>query len=390
MLNAAIAEEALIAGFAATQVGEALTNYQVADAPLEQHLEIMRSLRPAPGYKYFDDDGQFWAECFAEKQNGSPPATDVLVWPAAVSEWVARVPGLFWRPGSAAMRTLRPADRESETERWITFKPKGKSQLVSGGVGTLKFPPSEDGFRMITLTTSHNASTGVPALVSPKVWKSHGLTEGTIVNGRARWAPLPLQWSTQFPVVLGVPRGCLILDDVAATKVMEQNAPVQVHPFSVMEYWEGPAQLHDFVYITVDTGDPDLRRTTADFFEEYRTKNGRDGHYLLAADISDPLWEATFTSPAEMRLNKAVELRLIEARVAERARGEDVTEALIRNLGRFAGTDDLKRLSQDADIPWRRWSKGGRIADEAARLVAEAVELGKQQKLLQFVMLELK
>jgi hypothetical protein len=190
--------------------------------------------------------------------------------------------------------------------------------------------------------------------------------------------------------VLGVPRGCLILDDIAAPTVMEQNAPVQVHPFSVMEYWDGPAQLHDFVYVTVDTGDPALRRTTAEFFEEYRTKKGRDGRYLLAADMADHLWEPIFASPAEMRLNKAAELKLIEARVAESARGEEIIEALIRSLARFPGIDDLKRLSQDAGIPWQRWSKGGRIGDEAARLVAEAVGLGKQQALLQVVMLELK
>jgi hypothetical protein len=169
---------------------------------------------------------------------------------------------------------------------------------------------------------------------------------------------------------------------------MEQNAPVQVHPFSVMEYWDGPVQLHDFVYITVDTGDRGLRRKTVEFFEAYRTTKGRDGSYLLAADMTDHLWEATFESPEEMRQQKAAQLKLIEARVAEATRGDRVIEALIRRLAQFSTVNDLRLLSKDAGIDWQRWSEGGGlIGDEAARLVAEAIRLKKQQALLQVVML---
>src|SRR6516225_6595926 len=96
-------------------------------------------------------------------------------------------------------------------------------RLVSGGIGTLKFPPDADGFHMVTLTTSHNASTGVLALVSPKVWEHHRLAEGTILCGNARWVALPVEWAPQFPIVLGVPRGCLVLDTVGDILVMEQN-----------------------------------------------------------------------------------------------------------------------------------------------------------------------
>lgn len=384
-------DKALVAGFVATQVGEALANYPQADAPLAQHSAIVRLPPSNAQAALLEKEQAFWAARFAEKANGSTGPSRVSFFGAAVSEWVARVPGLFWRPGSDKMRALKPADRESEkqTKGWITFRPRGKSQLVSGGIGTLKFPPSEDGFRVVTLTTSHNASTGVLALVSPEVWDHHRLTEGTIIYGEARWAPIPLGWAPQFPIVAGVPRGCLILDKVGEINVMEQNAPIQVHPYSVMEYWDGSARLHDFVYITVDTGDPDLRRKTTEFFADYRGRNDRDGRYLLSADIADPLWEATFTSPAEIRLNRQAEMAVIEARVNEAVRGEGVIEALIRALAQLSDIADLKRVSGDAEIPVARWFEVGPVAVNAARLVAEAVRTGRQQALLQVAMAEL-
>src|SRR5262249_50382854 len=153
--------------------------------------------------------------------------------------------------------------------------------------------------------------------------------------------------------------------------------------FSVMEYWEDSTLLHDFVYATVDTSDPRMRERTEEFFKDYRVAKGRDGSYLLGADIANPLWEATFMSPAEMRVHKAAQLKLIEARVEEAVHGEGTTTALVHRLARLDDAEDLKRLSADAGIDWRRWFEGrGRIGEQADRLVAEAIRLNRQQALL--------
>ncbi|HWJ41114.1 MAG TPA: hypothetical protein VNT29_08265 [Candidatus Limnocylindrales bacterium] len=382
---------ALMSGFVATQVGEALANYALADNPLEQREELagnVASARESNAFQFFDDE-HFWRSLRDLGEGSAIPASVFHISRAAVSEWVARVPGLYWEPGSAKMRTLNPAYKEAQTSRWTTYIPQGKSRLVSGGVGTLKFSPSEDGFRLVTLTTSCNASTGVPALISDEVWEHCKLAEGVSIDGDARWGALPRKWAEQFPLVRGIRRGCLILNAPdAIRRVGGKQAPVQVHPFSIMEYWSGDTQLHDFVYVTVDTGDPELRRKTSTFFEEYRTAKGRDGSYLLAADMSDPLWSAEFASPEEMRARKAPQLRLIEKRVQEATCGVTVTEGLLKELSKLPDIGDLRRLSEDADIPSRRWSEGGRLADEAARLVDEAIRSNKMQALIQVVMTE--
>lgn len=383
-------ENALMKGFVAAHVGEALANYALADEPLTGRSYIARreaeSNRSGDG---FYDDGEFWSWLIRGSSGAHQPSPTFHFHGVALSEWVARVPGLYWHPESAKLRKVRPAQIESQTSGWIQYTPDGKSQKVSGGVGTLRLPPAEDGFRLVSLPTSYNASSGVPALVSSDVWEHHGLCEGSVVEGRARWREMPQKWAVQFPVVKGLPRGCFILDELGSIYAGDSHAPIQVHPFSVMEYWDGTTRLHDFVYATADTSNALYRDELSSFFEKYRKANDRQGEYLTAADISSPMWNAVFANPEEMRTRKTAQLRLIESRVREAANDESILDALLRKLSGLPDVADLRRLSSSAGIEWRVWSAGGSLADEADRLVDAASRSGKQLPLLQAVQLEL-
>lgn len=179
-----------------------------------------------------------------------------------------------------------------------------------------------------------------------------------------------------------------MLDDVDQVHFVEQGAPIQVHPYSVMEYWDGATRLLDFVYATAETSDSGFRGRLTQFFEQYRTANDREGTYLTAADISEPMWEPTFSSPEEMRRDKHAQLRLIQRRIEDVLRGTDVTEALVKRLSLFPDATDLKRLSAKAGIQPQRWWQGGTLADEAARLVEAAYSSGKHQALLHAIQYE--
>ena len=85
-----------------------------------------------------------------------------------------------------------------------------------------------------------------------------------------------------------------------------------------MEYWDGNAQLHDFVYAGADTSSTDFRSKLSSFFEDYRKAKDREGRYLMAAEYPIRCGEP-LTDPAEMRQSKAAQMRLIEARVLEAA-----------------------------------------------------------------------
>ncbi|WFU40782.1 hypothetical protein QA640_42640 [Bradyrhizobium sp. CB82] len=381
------------------KVGEALANYSLADTPLaEGQIGEEEARAPAYGSGFYDDQ-EIWRDLLRlhshtrldegrpGRRTSSPDPnrwdTVSTLYKVAVSEWVARVPGLYWLPGSQRMRTVHPSQIESKSDGWLTYTPRGKSQTVSGGVGTLKLSPSESGYRLATLTASCNASTGVPALISPDVWDHHRLREGSvIVCGATRWRAMPLQWAAQFPIMQQLPRGCLVLDNVENVLDVEDGAPIQAHPFSIMEYWDGPVRLFDFVYATADTRDEGFRADLSRFFEAYRLANDREGNYLTAADIAEPMWDAEFTSPESLRRDQRAQLRLIERRVEDTIRGIDFTEVLVKRLSQAAGLTDLKRISANAGIEWRRWSQGGAIGDEATRLVEYAISSGKQQALL--------
>jgi hypothetical protein len=372
-------DEALTRVFTATQIGETIADYPLADQPLnesERENARTRDIEDA-----FEDDRSFWWHLMSHEP--SKRRTRVFrIDGAALCEWIARVPGLFWVPGSQLMRRIKPALIEEKTRNWITYQPLGKSQKVMGGIGTLKLPPAADGYRLMTLTTTLNASAGIPALVSPEIWEAGWCGEGSVTSATAKWQPMIETWAAQFPSVKGIPRGHLVLNQRSQVRVYGQEAPVQIHPFSIMQYWSGSAQLLDYVYASVDTAEPSFRSKLTEFFEDYRAAADRDGEYLLAADVSDPMWDAWFSSPAELRdSRRAPQLRLIEARVRDSVAGQDVVDALVRVLSESDDVKDLRRLSKDAGIEFQRWSAGGTVAEESARLVAEAVRSGKQQAL---------
>jgi hypothetical protein len=196
---------------------------------------------------------------------------------------------------------------------------------------------------------------------------------------------MTLEWASQFPVVRNIPRGYLIFSDI---EVIGYAAPIIIHPFTVMEYWDGPSKLLDYVYVTADTSDPNFRGGISEFFDNYCKERDRQGKYLLSSDISDPLWDAVFQSPEELRRAKQPQLKLIEERVSEALRNQNFIEALLRVLSLVADHNDLRRWSEDAGVDWRRWSRGGTIAEESAYLVAEAVEANKIIQLVQIIFLE--
>ena len=399
---ASISHPVLERALAASELAETVSNYARADEPLQA--------RVGPGAAWergasrgewtrgdeirgeIHGDEELWREVLGNAAlEGCPErfSSGVRINCAAVSDWVARVPGLYWQAGSAPLRRSRQDGIESRMGGWKTYRPPFKTMMVRGGVGTLKLPPADDGFRLVTVTMTLNASAGIPALVAPDVWNSLALSEGALIRLRARWRAMPLRWAEQFPVVAGIPRGCLVLDVPNQIEPFNERAPVMVHPFSVMEYWDGSTLLHDFVFATADTRDRGFRLDLERFFEEYRKANGRDGSYLLAADVAEPMWDAVFASPAEMRASRTPQLRLIERRAEEAMNGQSFIEALLRNLSSVGEHADLARLSTRAGIPPQRWKAAGiSLAEQAARLVDVAVESKRQQALLQAVVEE--
>lgn len=371
------------------QAIEALGNYQDADLALRP--EDWGGVTESTGSNSIglDDDGKFWHQLFWHHAHEKAlHGIRVRFYRAVFSEWVARIPGLFWREGSERLRAAAEAKVEYESKRWKTYKPQGKSLLVSGGVGTVRLPPSESGYRLASLSASYNASTGVPLLVSDDQWYALRLGEGVVGKGRATLRMIPGTWAREFPSICGLPKACLTFskEDDGVFDLCS-GAPVQVHPFTVMEYTDGNVALLDFVFACADSTSRGFRKRIERFFGHYCTERGRNGSYLVAADVSDPLWDSVFQSPAEMRGAKAAELALIEHRVREALAGKDQIETVLRDLARRE-TDDLRRLSEAILISPAHWQTQGTVTEEAQKLLDKAIEADKLPELIQAIQMD--
>ena len=369
------------------RIMETNDNYSRADAPLITPPET----RSRGAYQYYDADEYVWERILRdpEGQWGITFHFD----PLAMSEWVARVPGLYWKPGSKEMRLLSPAAQEPTESHWTQYRPWGKSQVVAmGGIGTLRLPPANDGIRLVTLTTSLNASAGVPALVAPAVWDKICPTppyqpEGKVLSGEARWQAMSETWASRFLNTRGIPRGYLVLDNPDAIQVGEEVSATQIHPFTVMEYRSGAKELFDFVYATADTKLSSYRGELEEFFEKYKNDQGRYGRYLLAGDVALPLWDSVHNSPEDLRRadpTAGSQLNLLEARVHEHMLGGDTIERLLEALGSTSTSkEDVERISKDIGIEPSSWFRGGTLAEVCSQLMDVVVQDKKLEELVE-------
>lgn len=374
----------LMQAYTAVRIMEAGENYARADIPRV----------PPPQVTHLDFEDRFNGDYYDDQQIWKVLLHDSRrAWgrrfhfhSAVVSEWVARVPGLYWTRGAEEMRRLTPTAIERLSREWVEYRPWGKSQQVAkGGIGTLRFPAAEDGTRLITLTTSLNVSAGIPALVMPDIWDRifrvgpRGL-EGKVLEGSGRWQPMGLSWASRFPSTRDIPRGYLILDGPDDIWVREGISPTLIHPFTIMEYRAGATELFDFVYAEADTAHPHFRRELEAFFQRYKQRGDRYGRYLLEGDMVDSMWDAEYHSPADLQRAEPsgkAQLELLEARVRERMLGKHAIDEVLKVLGSASTSPaDLRRLSQDIGIEPSLWMGGNTLAKMCNQFVAEVVRQG--------------
>jgi hypothetical protein len=362
---------------------EAVENYSVAGIPADHSSTLSTKSQFS---KKFRNEEEFWGNAFSGR---IPWSQKVQLFGCALSEWVPRIPGLFWTKQASVIRTQADAAVESVSENWTVLKPLGKSQKVMGGIGTLRFPPDLYGYRLVSVTGALNASTGIPVLISHDVWEYHHLEEGIVVDRlEGNWQSMAgTSWAERFPSTRGIPKGFIVLtnpDQLNLAK-LSTTVAIQFHPFSVMEYSLGNATLFDFVYATADSGEIKHRQYVEKFFEEYKNSKNRFGRFLLSSDMIDPLWEAMFESPESLHRAEPgarSQMELLTERVRSNTfRGRNLDE-IIQFLAQNYRTEDLRPVSFDIEIPTAIWDSGGSSAHSAVNFLAECVKRKKVEELI--------
>lgn len=375
-----------------TRIAETIANYARVD-----EVEINPEHLGEAGNKFSTievyDEGDFWWKVLNTPDNYWDKLFRIYM-PTTLSEWVARVPGLYWKQGSEALRKVTQSAIETIGNEYVVLQPIGKSQVVLGGVGTVKLPPDINGYRLVTISTGRNASTGIPALIAPGVWDYCHLKEGILLDRVSGiWRKMPIEWHQHFPSTRDIPRGCLIIhenEDIRISKNKEV-IPTLFHPFSVMEYYTDNAIFHDFVFVTVTTEQSGYRQRVQDFFEYYRKSNGRNGKYLLEVDISTPLLEAQYLTPAELRKNDASsgpQLDILLSRIRGDTFKGQAIEDIIKAINANYDSKGLERLGSMVGLNPAVWITNESVAKLSIRLMDYCLENEQVDTLLEVVVMD--
>lgn len=191
-----------------TKIIETIENYSFA----EQLFQNQENKRTKSSHHFFKDE-DFWQEVIASPSKYWGQKVDLMRF--VISDWVARVPGLFWSKSSGLIREHTLKDIAKQSKRWIEFNPPGKSKKVMGGIGTLLLPPTDDGKVLLSVSAGCNASSGIPILCFPEVIDQLDIKQGDCVDIiGAKWQPMDTHWASKFASTKDIPRGYLVIDDI--------------------------------------------------------------------------------------------------------------------------------------------------------------------------------
>ncbi len=356
---------------------ETIENYSVADETV-----LIDVANKATHEEYYYSDEEFWRDVF----NGSNHlwGQEVNLYHFVISSWVARIPGLYWTETSRILRVHKESDIAFESQQWVEFNPPGKSKKVLGGVGTLLLPPTDEGRILMSLSSSSNASTGIPVLVFPEVIADLQIKQGDCVNIRgAKWKPMDIQWSKQFASSKEVPRGYLVVDHIKKIQVVGREYPVVYHPFSIMEYEGGDALLYDFVFVTADSKVDNVDAEVEKFFDSYRRKEGRHGSYLLNPNIVQPIFESRYTCPSELQHpSEKAKLNLLYQRVRDAHFNQVSINVLINELPKhYQSSTSIRSLANRIGLNPALLSEDS-AASMSAQLISLCIERATTEKLV--------
>ncbi|WP_241314037.1 hypothetical protein [Chryseobacterium arthrosphaerae] len=362
---------------------ETIENYSLA-----AEMPIKNKQEEVEGQASFFDDEKFWKSVIKNPKYYWGKKMELYYF--VVSDWIARVPGLYWSKASQAVRQHDHSDIAIQSKEWIEFNPIGKSKKVMGGVGTLLLPPTDDGKVLLSASATCNASTGIPLLFYPEVLETLKIRQGDCLIIRdARWQPMDIHWASKFASTMNIPRGYLVIDSIEKVHIEMRNLPVEYHPFSLMEYEYKDGLLYDFVYVTADSKVKNVDSKIEDFFKYYSKKDGRNGEYLLNPNIVDPIFESRYSSPIELtHASEKAKLNLLYERIKGVFFKEQPIEELIVKLPQYyQSSTEIKTLARNIGVNVSHLVEDS-AASMSAQLINKCLEKGIIEILIDRIVLK--
>jgi len=382
----------LSTAYKTTRIIETLENYAQSDGFAGMAASDVGTPPDSDSFHPYSDRN-FWGEIFYKPDEAWSKTFSFQ--DVGLSEWVARVPGLFFGKGSRALRKASESRVEFVSNgRWRHFTPRGKSERVMGGVGTISLP-NEGGYYLTSISKSNNASTGIPVLIKEEIWEHHNLQEGSFFESiKGKWTKMSGTWSGRFPSVADIPKGYLKIEHPEDIIIDSHTptAPTLFHPFSIMQYEKNGGVFYDYVYVTVDSTEEGYRDKIRAFFGEYEYYENRNGRYLIEPFVNNPLLNnVIYQSPKELRASSPTanaHLELLVNRIRNESFDDQTLDLLKISIDNHSTIDQLKRLSDKIGINPNRWFRNGVIVDESAALLDYCLQRNKIEELIDALSIE--
>lgn len=241
----------------------------------------------------FRHDSDFW-NFILSKKTASEVFPLVSIEKFTISEWIPRIPGLFYSKKVERIRMQIGIGA-------LDHLPSVKTKFVLGGVGTSSFAPNFNGQRILCLTSTNNANTGIPIIIPNNLWHDLSLKSGQIVSlSQVKWEIMAEDWARRFESTNNIPRGMLRVEDKSQIKIIFDGVPPMFTPFSILEHIHAGALHYDYVFCMADSFD--TWDEIADYFEKYRKKNGNAGRFLIKSNSEMPYFEAEYESPDHLKM----------------------------------------------------------------------------------------
>lgn len=211
-----------------------------------------------------------------------------------VVDWFPRTPGLYHTPRARQAREEARAYIYEENGIRI-YKPRGKTHMIEGGIGSLRFKPliiGGDEFWLCTATSDGNCHSGVP-LAIPNLLTGpaylHPLHHYKI-TGQVRFLPEFLEH--HFYHMTKIPQIYVLVDSIERLDIGRgKEMPVRITPMVFFTAGEqlGLSERDNVTYVTCYSDSFDELDRAAEWLEWYIEQYG--GEIITNFDEQRPIFE---------------------------------------------------------------------------------------------------
>lgn len=375
------------AAYSATRSIEATKNYAISD----QFSSSPEGTSEDSRIFNFNSNEEFWNNLLSNPMIYS--GKKLVFGSVTISDWIPRIPGLSFSSEVADDRDLENLVKNKGIEieridgdgiRW--YPPAGKSFFVENGIGMFCIPSEKnDGSRIVSICDyERNANLGIPLFLTPEF---ADLRQGDVIDIECNWVQAEIGWTSGFAITNKIPRGHLT---VQTLRKREYKNSIYISPCTIMQYQHEDMILYDYVFCTVDTGNLNYRGAIENFFEEYRTFNGRNGKYLLPSDANNPLFDSEFNSPIALRqkAGRGSQLDLVVERIRNSTFKGMTIDAILRVMQRhYLGANTIYALARFIGIIPAQIEESSSV-DMSAQLIDLCIEQKKMEELIDRISFE--